>query len=126
MFGYGEPVTVDLAVAQPACSAFSDGGFRLSEMLSSAETGGVAGGAVSGLGAGAPALTVAADDVGGAPPPSLPSASSPPGCAPCQAGCSLVQPSVSAGLGVQQRPHQRQSPELRSSLEVSRWRLHSA
>ncbi|MBC3843626.1 hypothetical protein GXW82_35685 [Streptacidiphilus sp. 4-A2] len=51
VFGSVESATVDLAVAQPVRVAFGDGGFSLSEVLSSAETGGLAGGAVGGLGA---------------------------------------------------------------------------
>ena len=66
VFGSVESATVDLAVAQPVRIAFGDGGFSLTELLDSAETGGLAGGAVGGLGSGARALTVAADSADGA------------------------------------------------------------
>ncbi|MFJ8473078.1 hypothetical protein [Kitasatospora sp. NPDC094011] len=61
-FGAVEAVTVDLAVAQPIrVEFFDDGGYSLTEALDSAKTGGIMGGAGSGLGAGARVLSTAAE-----------------------------------------------------------------
>ncbi|MFJ4186183.1 hypothetical protein [Kitasatospora sp. NPDC089509] len=61
-FGTVEAVTVDLAVAQPIrVEFFDDGGYSLTEALDSAKTGGIMGGAGSGLGAGARVLSTAAE-----------------------------------------------------------------
>ncbi|MEU6364252.1 hypothetical protein ABZ876_00590 [Streptomyces sp. NPDC046931] len=60
-FGVAESVTVDLAVAQPVRVAFGDGGFSGTELLSSAEIGGLTGGVTGGLGSGARAAAEAAD-----------------------------------------------------------------
>jgi RHS repeat-associated protein len=65
-FGTVESATVDIAVAQPVRIAFGDGGFSGTELLSAAETGGLAGGLTSGLGAGARALSTSADGAAGA------------------------------------------------------------
>ncbi|MFI6847130.1 hypothetical protein OG535_20310 [Kitasatospora sp. NBC_00085] len=61
VFGAVEAVTVDLAVAQPIRVSFGDGGYSLTEALSAAETGGVMGGAGSGLGAGGRVVATAAE-----------------------------------------------------------------
>ncbi|MFE6056195.1 hypothetical protein ACFQ6N_36070 [Kitasatospora sp. NPDC056446] len=60
-FGALEAITVDIAVAQPIRMSFGDGGFSLQEVADSAETGGIMGGAGSGLGAGGRVLSTAAE-----------------------------------------------------------------
>ncbi|MFJ3215833.1 hypothetical protein ACIPLC_07940 [Kitasatospora sp. NPDC086801] len=60
-FGTVEAITVDVAVAQPIRMSFGDGGFSLREVADSAETGGIMGGAGSGLGAGGRVVSTAAE-----------------------------------------------------------------
>ncbi|MCX4747620.1 hypothetical protein OG455_19210 [Kitasatospora sp. NBC_01287] len=62
VFGAAESATVDLAVAQPIKIAFGDQkGISGTEILDAAETGGIAGGAASGFGAGAKILAESSD-----------------------------------------------------------------
>ncbi|GAA1966583.1 anthrax toxin lethal factor-related metalloendopeptidase [Kitasatospora viridis] len=62
VFGAAESATVDLAVAQPIKIAFGDqNGISGTEILDSAETGGLTGGATSGFGAGARILAQSSD-----------------------------------------------------------------
>ncbi|MFF4650881.1 WXG100 family type VII secretion target [Streptomyces sp. NPDC001380] len=60
-FGAVESVAVDALVAQPVRIAFGDGGFSGTELLSTAETGGLAGGLAGGFGAGARSVANAAE-----------------------------------------------------------------
>ncbi|MCX4745568.1 hypothetical protein OG455_08530 [Kitasatospora sp. NBC_01287] len=66
VFGTVESVAVDAAVAQPIRIAFGDGGFSGTELLSAAETGAFTGAAAGGFGAGARALSTAANSAEGA------------------------------------------------------------
>ncbi|MCX4748164.1 hypothetical protein OG455_22065 [Kitasatospora sp. NBC_01287] len=68
-FGAVESATIDLAVAQPIKIGFGDQkGISATEILDSAGTGALAGGFTSGMGAGAKALSVAADGSGSIAP----------------------------------------------------------
>ncbi|MEV7596724.1 hypothetical protein AB0O91_04975 [Kitasatospora sp. NPDC089797] len=61
-FGAVEAIAVDVAVAQPIrVEFFDDGGYSFSEAADAAKTGGIMGGAGSGLGAGARVLSTAAE-----------------------------------------------------------------